>query len=280
VNIFNLALIELGIAPAVFNMEVLLLGGLLLELVLLSCAIAKKYQHLKINTYHAVIQAQEEERRNLAREMHDNISNTLASIKFRYHYIINQLQKGNAPNLQNDLSELYNMLNIVQRDARNISHNLMIENVQHNSLSELVETYIVNITKNNAGNEPDADFPKFQFSTNEKKNFFTADITLQIFRIIQELILNVIKHSKASISNVKISYEKRFLKIIVDDDGVGMNNRSTQEGIGIKNIYSRIELLSGSIEIKAVYDNDNMPGTFVTIILPYKPAVTDKQMNY
>jgi signal transduction histidine kinase len=280
VNIFNLALIELGISTALFNMELLLLGSLLLELILLSCAIAKKYRHLKINTYHAVIQAQEEERRNLAREMHDNISNTLAGIKFRYHYIINQLQKGNTSNLENELSDLYEMLNLVQRDARNISHNLMIENVQHNSLSELVQTYLANITKNNAGSESGLGFPDFHFLTNEKKNFFTADITLQIFRIIQELILNVIKHSRASAATIKISYERRFLTIIVEDNGVGMKIEPVQEGIGIKNIYSRIKLLSGRIEIKNAENNRNMPGTLVIISLPYRPVATNNQMNY
>ncbi len=50
--------------------------------------------------------------------------------------------------------------------------------------------------------------------------------------------------------------------------------------IGIKNIYSRIELLSGRIEIKAVQNDCELAGTLVTISLPYKPVTTDKEMNY
>jgi signal transduction histidine kinase len=258
----------------------LLQCGVIVELTLLTYALAKRYRGLKINSYNAILKAQETERQNLAQEMHDNISNTLAGIKFRLHYIIKQAENGNAENIGNELSGIYDVLNTVQADARNISHNLIPENIHHNSLGQLASSYINNLTKRNSNDEGQAGLLRISFSTNEKKNVFAPDTSLQIFRIIQELITNVIKHSQAAHAALTINYQKKYLEITVEDNGIGINNRQKKEGLGLKNIRSRIELLNGNMEIKAIIPSDAMPGTLAIINIPYRFAGHDTQANY
>jgi signal transduction histidine kinase len=279
-SMFNLALMELGITPAISNLEMLLQCGLIVELTLLSYALAKRYKGLKIKSYNAILKAQETERHNLAQEMHDNISNTLAGIKFQLHYIIKQAEKGNTGNIENDLAEIYDVLDTVQSDTRNISHNLMPENIHANSLGQLASSYMNNITKRSNSDENPGNIPQFSFSTNEKKNVFMPDTSLQIFRIIQELITNAIKHSRATRATLIITYEKRYLEIIVEDNGIGINGRQNKEGLGLRNIRSRIELLNGNMEIKAVAPFDAIPGTHIIIRIPYRTARFDTQSNY
>jgi signal transduction histidine kinase len=89
----------------------------------------------------------------------------------------------------------------------------------------------------------------------------TTEVT--IFRIIQELVTNIIKHSQAAEANISLTQHKMILSIIVEDKGVGFNPQlnDTKKGMGLSSIEKRIEHLNGSLEI------DSTPGKGTTVII-------------
>ena len=88
-----------------------------------------------------------------------------------------------------------------------------------------------------------------------------------VFRVLQEIVNNILKHSKATIVTIQIIKDIEELTIIVEDNGVGFDvNTAKSDGIGLKNLQSRIEYLHGTVNI----DSHLQKGTTIIIELPIK----------
>lgn len=269
-GIFNLAMLECGVAPASFYTETMLQSGILIEIILLTYAIARRYTSYKIRTYRKIIQAQENERFNTAKEIHDGISGTLTAIRFN----LLSLSRSNAAiqaGLNQKLISISEDVGTAQAEARNISHNLMPAYIKNNSLNRVIDLYIQDLQQKQAGKENDG--IDIQFVSKHSDEFFSEDVRLSIFRILQEIMSNIIKHAQASSVNIEFIYRKKDLLITVEDNGVGFDTTlpKNKKGIGIRNIESRIQLLSGIFHITSGKKNtseDGKPGTYIFIRIP------------
>lgn len=88
------------------------------------------------------------------------------------------------------------------------------------------------------------------------------NVETHIYRIIQELVNNVVKHSKASVADVEINYDTPLITILVQDNGTGFSEVKTSNGIGLSNIESRIRFLNAKIKKES-----NAEGTLFTILI-------------
>ena len=243
-SIFNLALLELGISPGLYNLEGLLQIGILIEITILTYAIAYRYTMYRLKTFQQVIAAQEEERQKISKEIHDSISNSLSAIKYA---VLNLMGDGIGPaNSKMQLEKIANEINGVQKEARNISHFMTPDYIRQYSLSEIVKQYVENVQEKVGKKQTENTFT-IHFSTNEQTVKFSELAKLNTFRVVQELIANILTHSEATNADIVLSFHKNGLVIISEDNGVGFDEqRSGEMGQGIRNIKSRVKMLNGT----------------------------------
>lgn len=208
-----------------------------------------------------VIDAQEKEKENFAKELHDGLGQMLLASKMNLVAI-----KNDIVTLDKSSVEIYNtslkLLTDSIQEARNVSHGLMSRALIHFGLNYAINDIINNI--NSIHNI------RFEYFQNIDKERFETEIEKGLYRILQELISNIIKHSEATSAEIRIEKINDRLHINVKDNGVGLNanilNPTKPMGIGIKNIETRITYLSGVFKINNQYKN----GTEITMVVPIK----------
>lgn len=201
----------------------------------------------KIQFTEQIISTQENERKRIAEDLHDELGSNLAAIKL-------SVQK--LPVDKAIYDPIISMLDEASADVRNISHNLMPPEFTKTKLEELLSYHYKQLS-----NEGDI---KFTFHCIGYNQQFKKNDELMIYRIIMELTNNIIKHSNATESTIQLLHNDTHLEIITEDNGTGFTETATK-GIGLKNIRSRIDYLGGNINI----DSGNS-GTTTIIHIPYK----------
>jgi len=197
----------------------------------------------------AVISSQEEERRKIARELHDGIGQSLAGIKLNWMNLSNRM--GSVPD------NIIQMLDDASNELRNISHQMMPKELEQFGLVPAMEGFLELRLKNT-----EIMYNFEQLNMNER---VSSDQELGLFRILQELTGNIVKHSEAKSMNVQLLKRNNNLIMIVADDGKGFETKGQLGiGIGLMNIESRVEALKGFMNFESSINN----GTEVTIRIP------------
>jgi len=180
------------------------------------------------------IKAKSEERERLALELHDGIANEISSLKLSL-YSEQKINNKLIDSTINRIDKLYN-------DVRNLSHDLSPDNITEIQFTQLVDKICV-IAEEGSGVNIDK-----QILISKHIDNLDEKILLNLYRILQELINNIIKHSKASNAKVEIIETDSHLLIEISDNGMGAQ-KSNKSGIGLQNIKKRVKLLNGKMEI-------------------------------
>ena len=194
------------------------------------------------------IKAKFEERSKLSLELHDGIANEIGALKVS----LTQEDVLNATNvnlLVDKIDKLYN-------EVRDWSHELNSEKILDIEFSQLINSLCL-IAENNGIKT------HMNILINENINNQEDTTLLNIYRILQEAINNVIKHANAKCLHLDIIQSDSELFIIIKDDGHGFSKNNSKSGIGLKNIERRIEMLNGKFNIMS---SEN--GTMIDIKLP------------
>ncbi|TJZ62898.1 tetratricopeptide repeat protein [Sphingobacterium olei] len=185
----------------------------------------------------AQLKGEEKERARTAKELHDGVASILSAAKLHLT-AINDLQDVQVP--FQDVSQL---IDIAVREIRNISHNLAPEMILVEGLGYAIRSFCRRVNK-----------PNFQLHCYIIGNLTELDKSCQltIYRIVQESVTNILKHANASEGIVQLMEEKGRLFITIEDNGTGFDAESTlANGIGFNNLFSRIKLINGSIDIRS-----------------------------
>lgn len=202
----------------------------------------------------AIIEAQETERKRIARELHDGIGQMLsaASMNFSLLSNINDIPK-------NEFNNSMKILNDACDEVRSISHQMMPKVLIESGLVSALGDLLNKSFKNSDIN--------FQFHYNGLDSRLESNVEIGLYRISQELINNIIKHSKANTIDFNLYKSKNSIILSVEDNGIGLGNMKIS-GIGLSNIKSRAESLNGNFNI----ENAPIKGTNAVIRVPYKEA--------
>lgn len=194
----------------------------------------------------ATILTQENERKRIAQDLHDEISSKLNVI----HLNANLLLDGE---LSSDEYSSVNksILDVTTRTietSRKIAHDLLPPILEKFGLKSAIEEL--------ADDYNSSKKVSISYELNYPKNYLNKTFELHVFRVIQELINNSIKHGKAKNINLVVTKNNTSLGLIYTDNGVGfdIDRAQFQKGLGMKNIESRIELLKGKLTIKSKID--------------------------
>lgn len=212
--------------------------------------------NIKISSMQSMIEGQEIERERIAKDLHDSLGGLLSTIKLHFDSVKAKNGKINKVIAYQNANAL---LDTAVDEVRSISHNLQPGSLKKLGLVAAIRDLI---NRFNGPNYPEIDFQHYLIQDD------MDNITkLSIYRIVQELLHNAIKHAKASEILLQINVEDDELVIQCEDDGIGFDpNNLKRKGMGMENIRSRINYLKGSMSV----DSKEGEGTSYLIHIKYK----------
>jgi two-component system NarL family sensor kinase len=202
----------------------------------------------------AIVETQEDERKRIAKDLHDGIGQTLSGIKLSLVNIVSHMPEAME---KDKLSELSQVVDAACIDVRSISHQMMPRLLQEEGLIPSIADML---DKSFRLSKIQYNFEHFGMESRVKEN-----IEISVYRICQELINNIIKHSEASQVNVQLFRNGKMLVLLVEDNGKGfMFDKQKSTGIGLMNISSRVETVHGEFNLEPSPHS----GTLATIRIP------------
>ena len=186
----------------------------------------------------ALLEGQEEERKRVALELHDGLGVMLSSVKMQFTNFI-------ARHSQHDevLNQAAMVLDKAAVDVRRISHNMMPGVLTKFGLNISLEELMDHL------NENEGVEASVNIKGDDKK--LTDNIQIMVYRIIQELVNNTIKHARASQVSLILDYGTEELSIIYSDNGVGFTIGVVAHSLGLRSIESRVRFLGGDLSIES-----------------------------
>ncbi len=210
-----------------------------------SLLVNQKMEEIKL--FKTAIESKKEEQERISRDLHDNIGATLAAIKLSLN------------NDQTDREEIIPFLDNVYNHVRDLSHNLASISKGQVNFEEIVRSYIEKLCKISNINI------HFEVFPNKSLSNLTEQYQAELFSILREGLNNAIKHSQTKEMEVVITKEANWIHLYIEDHGNGFDIEQETEGIGLKNINSRVKTLGGKFEI----DTHPERGVILNISIPY-----------
>jgi two-component system NarL family sensor kinase len=216
-----------------------------------------RHQRRNVQLYRAKIKAEistlENERRRIATDLHDELGPLLSAVRIRINHLSSE-----SDNDRNIVSYANKHIDDILTKAREISYNLLPNTLVRKGLVKAIEEYISKLRE-----------------VHDLKIIFRADTSttldkekeINIYRIIQEVIHNTVKHAKAKQLIVELKEQGDQLILITADDGKGFNigdKMSNSNGLGLINLQSRAEILNA----KFSYDSEPDKGTRYIFEMP------------
>lgn len=203
----------------------------------------------------SIVNTQDAERQRIAADLHDDLGGTLATIRRRLSDLRSKVK---SHSVAREIDELDPLIKKSSDDLRRISHNLMPPEFERIGLANSIKQFIREIPS-----QPTA----FQFIVSGDTHRISLEVELNAYRIVSELVQNILKHAKASRASVQLLYYSDLLRIVVEDDGIGDTvERSNQSspGMGLKNSVLRADYIGASL-----HRESGEAGTSVILDIPY-----------
>lgn len=212
---------------------------------------SRELEQARVNSLKALLNGQELERQRLSRELHDSLGQLLIGLKLKYE------SYSTVPAEADKLGLLFDQ---TIEEARRISNNLMpatlsqfgLKTAVRNICNEMAELSDIEVHLEALGSDRDLD----------------PEMRIYLYRIIQEALTNIIKHSQAQKAEVKISFDEQKIQLDITDDGKGFEYGKIRERVsnGLNNIRNRVSFMSGELNI----DSGLSRGTRINIQIPLK----------
>ncbi len=205
----------------------------------------------RLESAKSAMEAQQKERIRIAQELHDGVGGSLAAVKL---FVDSMRKTQNTEELQ----IIYDNINSTYEEVRSISHNLTPPKFEFASITDIVKDYITQISQHS----------KIEIILSAKPslgwNELNESIQINIYRIAQELVNNIIKHANATKIEFSLELIDNTIKMSIIDNGVGFDINKKASGIGLQNIKNRINELQGECKI----ESEKAKGTSIYLSIP------------
>ncbi|MBI5944034.1 MAG: sensor histidine kinase [Chloroflexi bacterium] len=225
---------------------------------------SQQREELRAELFRRVVAAQEAERQRIARDLHDETGQSLTAIGMGLRGLADEINPRNKT--QRDLlGQLQTLSSDSLRELQRIISDLRPAHLDDLGLSATLRWY--------ANRLQEMSHLNIKVDISGEEHLLDEAVKIAIFRIIQEALNNIIKHSRASHVTVNLAYTENSARILVRDNGVGFDldtikNRSGRVSLGLSGMAERAALLGGTVEI---HSRPNY-GTEVEAIVPYEVA--------
>jgi PAS domain S-box-containing protein len=198
-------------------------------------AFQKEQERIQINQ--AIISAQDHERNEISKELHDNVNQILSSASILLSAI-----KGNDHEMDPLLDKTNQYINMAIQEIRKLSKALNTSVISEVGLEGPVQEIVENMRL--------VQNLDVQFEYDEElEDEITADVQLNLFRIIQEQTNNIVRHAEATHVVIAIKKVNNVVRLTIDDNGNGFDLKQKVRGIGLINIRNRVEVMGGALQI-------------------------------
>ncbi len=235
--------------------------GLLLILVFIYFWFQNKLQKRKLENIQAVLKSQEDERKRIARDLHDSLGMMLTAAQRQFE--IASLE-GNS-----ETSEAFTKANNIMTDAntevRKVAHSMMSISLERFGLKEALEDLFQEIESSTEISINRSYHLEFDLSKEDQR---------EVFRVVQELVNNTIKHAGASEITFELNTASKQCTMSFQDNGKGFDLNKKGLGIGFKNIYSRTDILKGKLKVQSKLGEGSI---FHLVFPPGKAKPSDLQ---
>jgi len=207
----------------------------------------------------SLIEAQEQERRRIARELHDDLGQELALLQANLDGLIEESNESLRPGL-NQLSDL---LIHASTAAREISHDLYPSQLQYVGLAAAVRRLCDDVSRGKHFS--------IQVAVGNLPHRLHPSVSLCLYRVTQEALHNIISHSRARNVKVELGADCKRILLGIIDDGLGFDLSRTGSGLGLPSMRERVRSIGGSIEIRS----GSKAGTRVEVTVPINEGRTE-----
>ncbi|HEY4150488.1 MAG TPA: tetratricopeptide repeat protein [Chitinophagaceae bacterium] len=217
-----------------------------------------KLNRQRNDLFNAIIMAQDNERKRIARDIHDTLGSLLSAAKLNLS-AIDEMNGSSAEERQYTYKTTLALLDEAAIELRNIAHNIMPAGLSQIGLPATIKSVLGSISLSRG--------LEVQYNVHGFEERLPEPTEISLYRILLELINNVIKHAAASRLTIQLIRHPKYINIVVEDNGTGFDRSFTAEknkGTGLNNIRSRVDYLKGSMEI----DSGKGTGTTVMIEIP------------
>jgi PAS domain S-box-containing protein len=199
----------------------------------------KTEQRLKeMQLWEALVDGEEKERSRIAKDLHDGVAGMLAAAKMHLASL-QATDKEIATSA--GFRQAIQLLEEAATEVRKTSHNLMPELLLQHGLEEALRRFCCSLSNNTLN---------VQYDSWGKMKRYKSSFELSVYRVVQELLNNVVRHSQASEVLVQFYAQEQILYITVEDNGIGIPEEQLhQEGMGLCNLQSRVKTINGTMEI-------------------------------
>jgi len=199
-----------------------------------------------------------EERQKIGRELHDVVAHDLLTLQF---YLLEVQKNPNDESIQ----EALDRLDYIRRQVRSLSHLYSNEVSSESKGNADLKKELKNLLIESAHYYSDLEF---NFHAFPKKGAIPIpiEVCLEINIVVKEIILNSMKHGEANSIDVNLTDHENEINLMISDNGIGFDTSIKPDGIGLKNIKERMQLMGGT----AFIDTKLNYGTTITLELPIK----------
>ena len=213
----------------------------------------------------AVIEAQESERKRIAKDLHDGIAQEMVALKLGFSALQHKIAKV-APVEAQQVGQLAEQLDQSCTEVRNISHTMLPPMLEQHGLAPSLEMLLRNTLQGTA--------LQYEFESSLVPDHLDEKVEIGVYRVAQELLNNVIKHAQAGKVMVILYLAGGSLILRMEDDGRGFDFEQARSkgSMGILNILSRVNTLGGFFQTESAYPK----GTISVIRIPLTHPETNK----
>ena len=202
-----------------------------------------------------IAETQENEQKRIAEDLHDGIGSMLTALRMMINKGIHHFTAKGLPEAAEILLPIQQQLDKVVVDIRTISHNLMPKDFEQSEFDSIIRDHLSVI---NAVSEVNV-----EYYLDPLINQLPKGLQISLFRIFTELLNNSLKHSQTQHITAQFIIHPHILMLMIEDEGIGFAMDKANDGIGLKNIRSRVRFLSGKISF------DSSPkGTIIIVEIP------------
>ncbi|MBO9732660.1 MAG: hypothetical protein J7623_28715 [Chitinophaga sp.] len=200
-------------------------------------------QQKELQLLQALMQGEERERSRIAKDLHDGVAGMLAATKMHFSSVPDATGLVNTEGYQQGMK----LLNEVTTEIRKTSHHLMPEVLLQHGLDEALRRHCNSVSNSKS--------LQIIYDSWGDINRYTDGFELSVYRMVQELVNNIVKHSQATQAMVQVSEQDNLLSVSIEDNGIGFTDDGHTDGMGLRSLRSRVRALNGRIDIQTSEQN-------------------------
>ena len=192
-----------------------------------------------------LIHAQEAERTRIARDLHDDLSQQLAGLGIMLSGLRRKVDKRGAdPDIDRTVTTLQDRTSALAQSLRNLSHELHPSVLQHAGLVATLRSHCAGVEEHHR--------LTVKFSGDDHLDSLSPEVSLCLFRVVQEALTNSVRHARARTIRVQLMSNDEDVELSVIDDGIGFDaSERSGSGLGLRSIDERVRLAGGTVTVES-----------------------------